>query len=333
MTIRSKFFITAVIAFNLLTFATWYFGRNWIHAEFLPDQGASWYYWKLPVITFWPRFTGWLFFILHLLTSWFILYKAKQEKDKHIESEKFGELTKYNYALLFTHIGFSILHLIQTAIWYDSLAHDTPVWLSQYSVILMLVLIMILVNKSRGLIFGYKLPIPEAVVGFVAKYHSYYILLALIFTFWYHPMEVTAGHLVGFFYMFMLMIQSTLMYTKNHFNRLWIFILEILVLIHGTTIAIAQGTATKDVWPLFTFGFGFIAVFTQIYILKLPKWGYILLQSLYFIAILLVYSGVLGIKRTFGQIYEIAFIPVTEYSIALFIVAIGSFILFLTKDR
>ncbi len=326
MTKNLIFFYGALLFFSLLVGAIWFFGRNWVHVPFLPDQGPLWYYWKLPEPTFWPRFTGWSFFLLHLFISWFILYKAKREKERAVTAgeAKYGELKWYNYALLVTHMFFGVLHLIQTSIWYDTLAHDTPVWLSQYSVILMLVLIMILVNSKRGLFFGYKLPIPQLVVELVRKYHSYYILLALIFTFWYHPMEITPGHLIGFFYMFLLMLQSTLLYTKQHLSRYWIFILEIMVLFHGTTVAIGQGTATRDVWPLFAFGFGLIAVCTQIYLLALPKWANISLQIMYVLSVLAVYSGNIGVKRTYSQLYELSFIPVTEYGIVLILAGIGA---------
>jgi hypothetical protein len=332
MTKQKTFFLLALTFFSLLVFATWYFGRNWIHPEFLPDQGPAWYYWKLPEPTAMARITGWGLFLLHLATSWTILFLARKNKETATESEpKYGELNIYNRLMLGTHMLFGVLHLVQTAIWYDTLAHDTPVWLSQYSVILMLVLIMILVNKKRGLFFGKSIPIPEYVVDFVRKYHSYYILLALTFTFWYHPMEVTPGHLVGFFYMFLLMIQSTVMYTKTHLNKYWIFILEVMVLFHGSVVALGQATATKDVWPLFAFGFGLIAVVTQIFILNLPKWANYALQAVYIAAIFFVYSGVAGVKRTFGQLYEITFIPVTEYAVLFAIVGIGIVVYRLTQ--
>jgi hypothetical protein len=291
-----------------------YFGSRYVHPAFLPDQGASWYYWKLPTVEFWPRFTGWLFFVLHLATAWTIAYKAKNEK-KAFDNN----LNKYNYLMMGTNVFFIILHLIQTSIWYDSLAQDTPVWLSQFSVIGMLVLILIMVNGRRGLFFGKKIPIPAEVTQFVTKWHSSYILLSLIFTFWYHPMEASIGHLAGFFYMFLLFAQSGLMFTKMHFNKYWIFTLEFAVLVHGTIVAIMQG---NGMWPMFAFGFGFIAVVTHIYILNLPKWANIALQMAYVGAVITVYSGALGYFRPISKIYEISFIPVTEYLVVFILVGL-----------
>src|SRR5512133_3667075 len=34
-------------------------------STFLPDQGASWYFWKLPNPTFWSHATAWVFYIAH----------------------------------------------------------------------------------------------------------------------------------------------------------------------------------------------------------------------------------------------------------------------------
>jgi hypothetical protein len=314
---KDQIALVASIAFSVIfIYLIYFFGAKYIHADFLPDQGASWYYWKLPVATFWPRFTGWTFFILHLISIWYIAYlgsKAKKPFDDNI--------SKYNYWMLGVNAFFIILHLVQTSIWYDTLAHDTPVWLSQYSVIVMLVLILIMVNGRQGLIFGKKLPIPANITNFVTKIHSYYIILALVFTFWYHPMEPSIGHFAGFFYMFMLFIQSSLMFTSIHTNKYWIFALQFLVLLHGTTVAVMQG---NGMWPMFAFGFGFISVFTHIYILKLPKLATISLQIVYLLSVLFVYSGVSGVQRSFAKIYEISFIPVTEYALVIIFVLLIS---------
>jgi hypothetical protein len=302
----------SIIFSVLMLCAIAYFGSKYVHPAFLPDQGASWYYWKLPTVEFWPRFTGWLFFILHLSSTLFIAYKAKNDKEV-IDNN----LSKYNYLMLGTNAFFVILHLIQTSIWYDSLAQDTPVWLSQFSVIGMLVLILIMLNGRRGLFFGKKIPISTKVTTFVTKWHSFYILVSLIFTFWYHPMEASVGHFAGFFYMFLLFTQSSLMFTKMHFNKYWIFTLEFAVLIHGTLVAIMQG---NGMWPMFAFGFGFIAVATHIYLLNLNKWINLILQFIYVAAVIAVYSSAFGFFRPISKVYEISFIPVTEYLLVFILV-------------
>ena len=60
-------------------------------------------------------------------------------------------------------------------------------------------------------------------------------------SFWaviYHPMEATSGHLIGFLYMFLLLVQGSLFFTRAHVNRWWTLFLEVAVLAHGTLVAI-----------------------------------------------------------------------------------------------
>ena len=48
----------------------------------------------------------------------------------------------------------------------------------------------------------------EVLLEVARKYHGYYFAWAIIYTFWYHPMEITGGHLLGFFYMFLLLLHT-----------------------------------------------------------------------------------------------------------------------------
>ncbi|MFO7721117.1 MAG: hypothetical protein R6W85_11830, partial [Gillisia sp.] len=84
-------------------------------------------------------------------------------------------------------------HLVQTQIWYDGIAQDVSIWSSQVSVIIMLVLILLMEIPRRGLFWGKKIPFSKSITSFVRRYHGYYIAWAVIYTFWYHPMENTSG--------------------------------------------------------------------------------------------------------------------------------------------
>lgn len=281
------------------------------HAAFLPDKGADWYYWQLPEVSNIARITGWVFFALHLFTTIWFVKKAQQEPAG-------DKLNKWHKWLLGSQVFFVLLHLVQTYFWYDSLVKDTPVWLSQFSVIIMLVLMLGMLNPKRGIFFGKKVPIPASIVKAFVDFHGYFIILATVFTFWYHPMESTVGHLIGFFYMYLLFGQIIFANTRIHFNRFWVFLLEITVLLHGTAIAIQSVNVpsqnpTKVMWPMFAFGFGAIAVITQMYYLKLPKWGLLLINTLYVLMVIFVYTGALFGVRSFDKIYEISFIPFIEY--------------------
>ena len=68
-----------------------------------------------------------------------------------------------------------------------------------------------------------------------------------IYTFWYHPMVNPSAHLIGFLYMFLLLLQGSLFFTRIHINRWWTLLMEFTVLIHGTLVAVMQG---NGIWPV-----------------------------------------------------------------------------------
>ncbi len=149
---------------------------------------------------------------------------------------------------------------------------------------------------------------------FLNKTHGFYISWALVYTFWFHPMEGDIAILIGFFYMFLLLTQLSLFNSKIHTNSNWIVFLEILVGFHGPAIAIMNG---QEVWPMFLFGFFFMFVFTYMHALKLHLIVKSIVYSLYTIGIVLVYF-----YRGYSKIYEIIFIPLALYggAFALYII-------------
>ena len=173
---------------------------------------------------------------------------------------------------------FILLHFVQTHIWYDGLAQDVSIFSSQGSVIVLLVWILLMENSRRGMFGGKKLPIKQEIIRFARKYHGYFFAWATIYTFWYHPMVNTSGHLIGFLYMFLLLLQGSLFFTRIHVNRYWTVVLEVSVLIHGTLVAVMQG---NGIWPMFAFGFAGIFVMTQMHGLGLRPWRSGLILAVY----------------------------------------------------
>ena len=55
---------------------------------------------------------------------------------------------------------FMFLHLVETHLLFDGLAQDVPIWTSQGSVILMLVFVLIIENRRRGLFLGKRVEKP-----------------------------------------------------------------------------------------------------------------------------------------------------------------------------
>jgi hypothetical protein len=275
--------------------------------ELLPDQGVAWYYWKLPEPNFWTRFSAWGFYFLHQIAFWWTIWYAQKNKAKYRKG-----LQNFNYWALGINGAFILLRVLQTHLWYDGLAQDVSIFSSQGSVIVLLVWILLMENKRRGLFFGRKAPISQEIIQFAKRYHGYYFAWATVYTFWYHPTVATPGHLLGFFYMFMLLLQGSLFFTRIHVNKYWTFFQEFTVLVHGAIVAVFQG---GNLWPMFAFGFGAIFIVTQLHGLGLKIWQRWMFIVLYVAAALYVYNG-----KLIEGLLEIIRIPAIDY-ILVFVLA------------
>jgi hypothetical protein len=276
-------------------------GQTLDRSTFLPDQGASWYFWKLPDPTFWSRATAWGFYLLHQVTLWGLIYYAQTRVKTYTSG-----LHKINVVALGANAAFILLHFVQTHLWYDGLAQDVSIWSSQVSVVILLVWVLLMENSRRGLFAGKKMPIAKQITAFARKYHGYYFAWATVYTFWYHPMENTTGHLIGFFYMFLLLLQGSLFLTRIHTNKYWTVVQEVTVLIHGALVAVYQG---NGIWPMFFFGFAGIFVLTQMHGLSLARWSKGLIFGAYLVSALAVYNF-----RGWNKAYELISIPLIEYA-------------------
>jgi hypothetical protein len=289
------------IAFSLLfTLLIWVLGDRLNSIKLAPDTGAEHYYWKLPEPTFWTRASVWGLYLLHQVAIWWTIWHAQTKVAKYTSG-----LHRINVIALGLNALFIFLHLLQTHFFYDGLAQDVSIFSSQGSVIVLLVMVLIMENKRRGMFFGKKAPLSSEVVDFLKKHHGYFFSWAIVYTFWYHPTVNTPGHLVGFVYMFLLLLQGSLFFTRAHVNRWWTFVLEFSVLVHGTLVAVMQG---NGIWAMFAFGFAGILVVTQLYGLKIPQWSRYAILGVYCAAVLFVYSD-----RGWGKLNEIIRIPAIDY--------------------
>jgi hypothetical protein len=278
-----------------------WWGGQWLsNVPHLADQGAAWYYWKLTEPTFWTRLTSWGLYLAHQVSLWALIYYAQTRVKTYTTG-----LHKVNILALGVNALFILLHYVQSQIWYDGLAQDVSIFSSQGSVIAMLVWILLMENSRRGLFFGRKAPIKQTIIQFARKYHGYLFAWAAVYTFWYHPMENTLGHLVGFLYMFLLLLQGSLFLTRAHTNKWWTVTLEVAVLVHGTLVALYQG---NNIWPMFAFGFGGIFIITQMHGLGLSRLVRWLLLAVYAGLATWVYAG-----RGLAKLNEIVRIPLIEY--------------------
>ena len=309
-----------VFAFSLaIVGATWLLSPLLapFRATLLPDSGAAWYYWKLPRPELWASISMWVLYLAHQITVWVLIAKLKNSPYPQA-----GTIGKYNLQLLIANAVFIVLHLVQTVLFYDALAQFTPVMSSQGSVIVMLVMMLILLNSRRGLFFGKKVYLPPLGVAATQKVHGYYIAWAVVFTFWFHPMEGTLGHLLGFFYLFLLMGQMSLARTTWHTKIGWLTFLEVFVAIHGAIVAINAG---NGMWPMFFFGFMMMFILTQMFgIIKswLAAAG---VFASYAALVAITYSGALGswLSGTpvgWADIHQITWIPVILYGLVFVLV-------------
>ncbi|MFW6598290.1 hypothetical protein ACQBAU_07030 [Propionibacteriaceae bacterium Y2011] len=303
MTVR-RILLLGVAAAALLTLGVWLGGIRLADQPLLPDRGASWYVWKLPEPTVWTRLSAWAGYIAHQLVSWGLIFYAQTRVRTYSRT-----LHPINVVALLANLGFIVLHQVQSQVFYDGLAQDVSIYSSQGSVIALLVVVLLMENRRRGMAFGRPAPIKAEVIGFARKYHGYLFSWAAIYTFWYHPMLNTSGHLIGFFYMFLLLVQGSLFLTRAHTNRIWTLVLELLVAVHGTLVAI-MNSGPNGLWPMFLFGFLAIFVITQMHGVGLSRRTRWVIGIGYVVAVLAVYTW-----RGLGSIHQITWIPLAEYGL------------------
>jgi len=175
-------------------------------------------------------------------------------------------LNSFNLWALAINAFFIFAHIIQTKYFYDGLAQDVHEATSMMSVIIMLFMILLMENKRRGIFFGYRIKPMFSIGDTLKRYHGYYFSWAIIYTFWYHPVEITPGHIVGFAYMFLLMLQGSLFFTRYHTNRWWTVALETLFLLHGAIVAAyIMNPGEHQYWAMFLFGGAGTFLITQMH--------------------------------------------------------------------
>lgn len=304
-------FITMLI-FTLLIYPFSYLFNS--RVVFLEDLGASWYFWKTPEFNLINLISVWILFIGHLFGNFYLIWQ--------IQKNKIRKFSKYHIKMYYLNTIFIALHFLQTASTFDGLAKYLPIWTSQGSVIILLIIMLVMLSPIRGFIVNKK--IKGSLINPLYKFHGFLFVFAIILTFWYHPIYFTWGHLLGFIYIFILMSQFMLVKLKQHMNIKWLSLIETFVFFHSITIAILVQQSRN--WEIFAFGFGTIFMLTTIYGLiknqKLIK----ILQIIYF-SIYIIYSIVaifLNINKLFDFL-QIIFIPLILYLFGFILILLLQF--------
>lgn len=300
--------LAGVVVCAVYVLAVWLVGPHLPAVDFAPDSGFSHYYWQLPNPSWLTRATAWGGYLSHQLVIWGLIYYAQSRALKYTKA-----LHPVNVVALAANLLFVSLHLGQTAIWYDGLAQDVSIWSAQGSVIVLLVLVLLMENQRRGLAFGLRAPGLKTAGEVTRRYHGYFFSWAVIYTFWYHPMEDTFGHLLGTFYTLLIVLQGSLFYTRSHVARGWTVWLEVLVVVHGATVA----WLSLQLWPMFLFGFLGVFVVTQMHGLGWPRWLRAIFVLGYVGGAVIVYAG----KGLVPSVIEILRIPAVEYG-SVFVLAL-----------
>lgn len=287
----------------------------------LPDQGATWYYWKLPIRNSTGMLLTWGLYLAHQFSIWYTIYWA-QINLKEFRVRPSPTLTKYNLWSLGINALFIVLHFVQTQFTFDGLAQDVPIWTSQGSVIIMLAEVLILENQRRGFFIGRKLgtPFTPRVIAFIRRSHQYVFAWAFVYTFWFHPMAVDYQLLSGFLYMFLLFLQVSMAYTEVHLWRRWIVTLESYVAFHAFIVAVYNTLqhGSIEMWPMFFGGFAFLFVFTYQYAIGLNRTMERAVTIFYALFLVWVYAP-FGYNRGFEFLMRLEFlwIPIILYALAI----------------
>lgn len=295
--------LSVIACLAILALGTWQLQFELAESEYIP--GSFFYKWQLAEPTFLSRATAWLGFGFHQLLVWLTIWWAIEKSPRKYTNT----LRPVNIVALAINGVFIVLHYVQSAIFYDGIAQDLPSWTAQGTVIMMLFVILAMENRRRGLFFGKKVPLRKEFYRWLRDYHGYAFSFAVIYTFWFHPMVPTWGHLTGFLHVMLVMLQGSLMFTKIHINKTWIVILELLVLPHAAIVAIEQGFGL-----VYMFALGFLVMFvvSQMHAFRLPNWAKWSVYASFILTLVLIYG--IG-NRAFFQINEVIRIPVILYGL------------------
>lgn len=287
------------IAFSVaFTALIWYAGQHWLQPGALtPERPGFWYEWQLQEPTIWTRATAWGGYFAHQVSIWWLIWTAQQQRPGYTKG-----LHRFNVLALGANALFIALHFVQTQVWYDGLAQDVHETTAQWSVILLLMAVVVMESQRRGLVFGVRSGFVAEAGPFFRRYHGYYFAWATIYTFWYHPMEDTWGHLFGFFYMFLLLLQGSLFFTRMHVNRNWTVFMEVTFAFHGAMVAYLAGQA----WQMFLMGGLGMFIVTQMHGLGLSRRARWIIAAGYLAGVAALYS-----QRGWQYLPEIAGIPLT----------------------
>jgi len=296
-------------------------GARGLRVPYAPHSGrAGDYRWVSRTPTGAARLSAWAGYGLHQLALWGCIYAAQRRRPGYSAS-----LRPLNYAALGVNAAGVALHYAQTRRFYDGLAPDVPEGSALGSVAFLLMMTLALEAPRRGLLFGSRRPrLDPAFVAIVRRYHGYVFSWAVVYTFWYHPMEPRPAHLAGLYHTLLLLIQSSLLFNKAHLDRRWGAALELMVLPHSLVTALMNRNGLA---PMFAFGFMGTALAAQANGLGLSRRARAVLGATWLAGAVAVYAR----RGRLRHLHEVAHVAALEYGVVA--VLYGLFLLLRAAAR
>ena len=182
------------------------------------------------------------------------------------------------------------------------------------AVFLALTVALLMQQTERGIVFGFSLNSQTLTLltNVVRRFHGYVFIWAIVFTFWYHPVEAGIEHLSGFFIILLFTIQACLMYTTAHLGVVWRTLLELQMLFHAVLAEIHR--THRDIWKMFVSGSLAVFVITQMHAFPLTFLNKSVISLAYILLLYFLYY-----RSSKGRWKEIFNFPVSYY---FFVIAI-----------
>ena len=184
-----------------------------------------------------------------------------------------------------------LLHLLQTHLKYDGIAQDAAELCPIIATVLSLVVLAMMQQTERGLVFGYRLEGETfiALTNIARRFHPYIVGWDVVFTFWYHPMEGGWHHSPGFFSLFCILIQGCLLFTTAHLNPVWRVALELMGFPHAIYVEYSHSERCR--WKMFLTGVLITPLVVHFHIFKLSVATTTALLIGYFSLVLFLYRN------------------------------------------
>jgi hypothetical protein len=220
------------------------------------------YPFRLAQSSIWSHLVPWICYVVHQSGHWYLISQARSAHSRgELKWTPAGQLNPYAHKMLVLNGVMVLMHFLVSRFNYNGLCSSFSEISTLVAGVTSLVVVMMFEGPRRGWAFGCDVPSKtwseslKRFAGQVKHYHGYMASFGIIVTFWYHPFEATLAHFTGWTHMMMLIVQSSLIYQNQHRDRYWTAIVEVWIMVHGTTVAYFQGYMSGELYSMFATSF------------------------------------------------------------------------------